>query len=525
MATNYDTIILRFRDLVTSNDETIQKHQSIIIDHEYVWWAWWKKGNETLPVAEFADLGVKAEGNTLNIFLVDSGQNKLYIAECSSIKIKKDNGCYSPEKEKTPEYYRDKQYYAWFKINNIEACDEEELKKYSYVNVKSLFISKDEDYSEFDNKKVHSIKELIQQNRTVWFIRKATDNDLNYEIILLNAEHIQPKHFSKRFYQSSGNTILWLSDLHLSDSEFKTKTSSTKWTLVEHIKNSGVKLKDIDGLIISGDITSYGKKEGFDEASLLLLDINRELTKPLSSENIIICPGNHDFGIENGKLEDNVEPKRIATNSNNAEYFSNFYNYTYNLPPNEYFACGKKLLLSSGHAIEIVALNSLILQQYTNFESHGFISQEQLDFVTNEMEWTDKNYNYTTRIVVMHHHYLPTCYTEKVDTKRASSVIYDADRLMQWLIKYNVRLLLHGHKHKSFFSQINYPANVAASQIDTNEMKTLTVVGMGSTGARTTENKLSTITITEQGIVIDFYKIYSDESSRDTHCQKFIIPL
>ena len=97
-------------------------------------------------------------------------------------------------------------------------------------------------------------------------------------------------------------------------------------------------------------------------------------------------------------------------------------------------------MLSSGHMLEIAALNSVILQQYPNFEGHGYLTQEQLDFVAKEMKWDDEENQNAIRIVMMHHHYLPTCYAEAIDATRSSSVVYDADRLMSWLVKYQVKL-------------------------------------------------------------------------------------
>ena len=43
---DFKTLILRFRDLDIAENETIKRHQSIIDEKDYVWWAWWKKGNE-----------------------------------------------------------------------------------------------------------------------------------------------------------------------------------------------------------------------------------------------------------------------------------------------------------------------------------------------------------------------------------------------------------------------------------------------------------------------------------------------
>ena len=46
MFVEFQTIILRFRDLVTETGETILAHDSIIKEKQAVWWAWWNKGNE-----------------------------------------------------------------------------------------------------------------------------------------------------------------------------------------------------------------------------------------------------------------------------------------------------------------------------------------------------------------------------------------------------------------------------------------------------------------------------------------------
>ncbi len=85
--------------------------------------------------------------------------------------------------------------------------------------------------------------------------------------------------------------------------------------------------------------------------------------------------------------------------------------------PNEYMACGRRLLMSTGRTVEIVALNSLILQQYKDFEGHGFLSDKQLEYVANKMGWEENVQTNSVRIVIMHHHYMPTCLVEQVDVK------------------------------------------------------------------------------------------------------------
>lgn len=519
---NLKTVILRFRDLVTSENGTIEQHKAIIEKYGYVWWAWWKKGGEIIP-NDFSLLSTRVKEDPIYIFLVDSGQNLLYRAMCNSIEVRTTTKMPSPEKDKTPKYYCDQSYYAWFRFTEIEQCDEYELNKYSYIHCNDLFDDDNIDFSGFENKRIYSIPEIVQQNRTVWFVREAEESDPDNEIILLNADFIQPLNFSKKYSQVPGDTLLWLSDLHLSDNVFEHKAGKTQPTLAQHIC-SCVGGKKLAGLLISGDITSRAESSGFQIAKQLLRDINYEIPAPLNSENVLICPGNHDFKFS-PTLPAGSEPSWIYNNTDSTKEFAEFYHSIYKLKPNQYFASGKKLLLSSGHTIEIVALNSLVLQQYENFDGHGYLSQEQLDYVAEQMGWDDSRNHNAIRIVMMHHHYLPTCFVEKMDVDKASSVVYDADRLMNWITKYNVKLLLHGHKHKSFFAQISYPPKPGLKNITNGDLFQVAVVGMGGTGAKGVDNKLATISIDNGEITIQFYRLYSDQISQDQVCQTVKIRL
>ena len=523
----FQTIILRFRDLVTEENGTIERHKDVIEQKGYVWWAWWKKGNETTPVQEFSFLGTNAKTTPVSIFLVDSGQRLVYRAICEAVELKINQKIASPEKDKTPEYYRDQEYFAWFKFRKIELCNENELRNFTYVDCPSLFINKNINYSKFNNKKIYSVDELIQQNRTVWFVRAAVEKDFDNEIVLLNSEIIQPTWFSTKYYQAKGNTLIWLSDLHLSNGNYESKDGIIRKTLAEHIYkciDDNCDNKRVGGLLLSGDITFCAQPEGFVLAKQLLKELNNELPFPIFSENIVMCPGNHDFTIEKTDLPDGTKPDYIYNKPDNFNAYSEFYKSIYNIVPNKYLATGRKFLLSSGHMLEIAALNSLILQQYHNFEGHGYLSDEQLDYVAKQMEWDNAENKNSIRIVMMHHHYLPTCYKEIIDVKRASSVVYDADRLMNWLVKYNVKLLLHGHKHKSFISEINYP-KLPDADISYDNMHHVVVAGMGGTGATKVQNKFATICFDKNDVLIDFYNIYSDEYKKDHKSQSIRLSL
>lgn len=515
-------IILRFRDLVTPDGETFARHSEIIDKQKFVWWAWWKKGNEATPVNEFAALDIRAKSDPVDVYLVDSGQSLIYRAKCAGVELSATGKLPSPEKDMTPEYYRDNEYCAWFKFTEIALCGAEELRELSYLDSSSLFPDGSADYSRYDGKRIYSITELIQQNRTMWFARKAEKEDPDYEIILLNAELVQPCHFSKKYFQASGNKILWLSDLHLADRVFESKKGKVHKTLAEHIGKC-IQGPEVAGLIVSGDITSCARKEGYDDAKRFLKELGYEVSASLGAANILICPGNHDFVREDADLPEKKEPGFIYDNPKNTVDFSDFYQSIYNIMPNKYFASGKKWLLSSGYVLEIAALNSLILQQYPNFEGHGYLSQDQLDYVAKEMGWGSEN-DRAIRAVMMHHHYLPSCYTEVIDSGRANSAVYDADRFMAWMVKHNVKLLLHGHKHRSFVSQVCYPQDVN-KDIGNQEMKRVTIIGMGGTAAAGADQKIAAIRFERNEIVVDFYRLYSDEHDSDRLCQTVRLPL
>ncbi len=100
----FSTVILRFRDLVTEKDATIGRHKEIIKNKNYVWWGWWNKGNERVPYDEFSVMRGRID-ETLDLYLIDSGQRKLYKAQCCGIKYSDDEKMKSPEIDHTPDYY------------------------------------------------------------------------------------------------------------------------------------------------------------------------------------------------------------------------------------------------------------------------------------------------------------------------------------------------------------------------------------------------------------------------------------
>lgn len=527
----FNTIILRFRDLVTEENGTIQRHQEIIKNKNFVWWGWWNKGNEKVPFDEFAVLKQKMK-ETLDLFLMDSGQKKLYIAKCCDMEYRDEEKIESPEIDHTPDYYNNQSYYAWFKLTEIQGCDSTLVRNFSYINVNSVYVERGSNYSKFNNKRIYNIQEMIPQNRTLWFVRKyEEEKDSDYEIALVDVAVVEPHDFSGKYYETDSNSLLWLSDLHFGkENIFKVKIEdSTDVTMTMHIESacksekSNIEAERLGGMLITGDITSRGEEAGFEKAKELIKGLNRVLVRKLNAENIVICPGNHDLIRKEEELGKSF-PEKIWKSPDSIKAYKDFYFSIYNLNPNQYLACGRKLLMPCGRTIEIASLNSLILQQYRDFEGHGFLSKEQLEYVAEKMDWKGNEQTNSIRIVMMHHHYLPTCFVEQVDVKKPSSVVYDAERLMQWLTKYNVKFLLHGHKHQAFIKKISNfePHN---GTVNVNEPKNIYVIGMGGTGASQCDNKFATLTFKFDEVIVKYFRIYADNIEADRCVETIRIPL
>lgn len=524
---NFKTIILRFRDLVTENGDTIIEHQNIIQKKKAVWWAWWRKGNEKTPITEFSILRTFAESNNINVYLLDSGQRKLYQAICNTVYFSPDEDTLSPKPDMTPRYYRTRKYAAWFHFSSIVECNWDEIRNFSYVQTDSLFLDSSINYSMFSNKRIYDLNELIQQNRTVWFVREYKTTDTDHEVILLNTNITEPNDFSTHYFEVKGSSLLWLSDLHNDNNPLfpvSKQKSPDRDTLTDHIRHSYNEFSDICGLLISGDITNQARNEGFAITQEFIEDLNRELRQPLSSQTIIFCPGNHDFSMSSSELREK-SPTLLSICSENTKAYCDFYHKIHGKFPNQHFACGRKFLMASGRTVEIAALNSLTLQQYKDFEGHGYLSSEQLEFVAQEMGWNDSINTTAVRIAVMHHHYLPTCLVEKIDANKASSVVYDAERLMRWLKKYKVHILLHGHKHQCFSAVVNFPIQSSEKNYDFTNKNQTYIIGMGGTGADNCENMYAIIRFLTDSIKIDFYRIYSDNIREDRLDHTVTIPL
>ena len=119
-----ETIVLRFRDLVTEPGGTISEHAKMIDARGHVWWGWWMRQYETPPADLFAQIYATIQGGVEpDAFLFDSGQSRLYRCRISDLSAAPDGETIGPpELDTAPAYYQRGAYPAWFKLSLIESA-------------------------------------------------------------------------------------------------------------------------------------------------------------------------------------------------------------------------------------------------------------------------------------------------------------------------------------------------------------------------------------------------------------------
>ncbi|MDQ1612158.1 MAG: hypothetical protein QOG00_2089 [Pyrinomonadaceae bacterium] len=484
------SLILRFRDLVTSKGGTILNHATISRKDGYVWWGWWHKPDELIPDAVFRDIKRKANSDGLNILLLDSGRKLLFQAYCTDIQYKIDHTeITSPEPGKTPAYYNASQYRVWFKFEriNTDPVPDSELHNFTYVRVNEFFENNESSFTPFYGKQVRSAEELRQQDRTIWFVRPFSQGDLTHEISLLDSYFLKPSHFPQEYTQVQSAKLLWVSDLHFSINghhNYPDEPNATAQPLdiriTEALKRHNI--NDLAGIIVSGDITYRAAEEEFDQALQFLQNITRIWN--IKQYNIAIVPGNHDVRFSDNPAEKggtiDIAPSQAR------EQYAKFYDSLFHIAPNDTMSCGRRFLLKGGVAVDIACLNSQILDQAQNiFQGQGFIGEAQLQEVARGMGWHSINTTEAEdarpfRIAVVHHHIVPVTYRESPKANAQYSVLLDAEALARWVTKYRVSLVIHGHMHQPFLTHITRTENL----LDSETAHTFCVSGMGSTGIK-----------------------------------------
>src|ERR1035437_221706 len=530
-ASPFTTAILRFRDLVTAPHDTVRLHKEIIDAARGVWWGWWSKAGERIPDNAFRQLrDLAREGTGLDVFLMDSGTGRVYKASCCDLKweISHDRLA-SPNTAETPAYYGEQHYLAWFRFSAIEPIDEAVLRGYSYVRVDEFFQEIPSRYTPFYGKRVHSIQELRQQDRTIWFVRPAQDTDPMHEVAFLDPRRITPVHFPKEFVESPSRKVLWISDPHLSADGhhgFPLESDNVGNKSLAHAIEDACKdvahIEQVAAIWLSGDLTWRADPSEFELVRKFIGRLNT--WAKLDNYNYAVCPGNHDVRFSDDPA-DKTRPVVVAAAEATASY-AQFYKELFYRRPNDFLCCGRRYLLSASIPIEVVMLNSSLLQQTADhFQGHGFVGDEQLRYVAEQYGWHEAPAARPLRILVVHHHLPPVTYGERPVGGRLYSVALDAEAVMRWAVRARVDLVLHGHMHQPFHSSVTRRISLD----DEGPEHTIAIVGAGSAGVEASQlgevqrNTVAAITFQRDQLELKMYSVSS--SAPSSELWSILVPL
>ena len=546
------TLVLRFRDLATEPGETIERHHGICSAQGKVWWGWWHKAREQVPKAAFEAIRLRAQGGKLEVFLLHAHEKAVYRATLSDVRWDPDAVAMpSPAMTLTPEYYRGRRCKAWFLLTELKPTPVafEPLASLLQVSVPAFF-GEDEppEFAALAGTPLTSPEALDEQNRTIWFVRAPAPGEAPREpdapvprSRAYSGPHEEEPSFPPQYFLTEGRRLLWLSDLHFAEGDHRGRHGfayqrdetpyepnlhqQLEWVLSEHDR-----LVDIEGVIISGDITWKAHAAEFDAARTFIRELIAKTGKTDRPERVALCPGNHDL-----RFSDTPWDKGAAIGASTLaarREFEAFYRRLFAAPPNQFLSMGRRFLLGGAVPVEIVCLNSSLLQQDPGaFQGHGFIGQPQLRHAAAEAGWGIKGAGNddprAVRIVVVHHHLLPVIDQLRPERQGHYSTPLDAEALARWLVKHRVDLVLHGHMHQPFCVEVHRGESLTTPR---DEWHTFTVCGLGSTGVASdhrppsTPNLAATLQFNTRSVTIEMFAVSTDGTPRPRHAH-FEVPI
>lgn len=475
-----DILLLRYRD-ITPSINTVEEHNKVVKEKGRVLWGWWKKGSEQMPDPYLFEMAeeMRRNSSTSKVFIINSGTYELYEAELYKIHYDLGGAKDFPDhQELCPDYYGKEHLPAWFELGEIKkaANGNQELSRYVFSKSNRSIPNNSSCLSESEIGQIVSDVDFLEKNISLWFINKIEDFVVQNDCYALN--------ISNGVWPTKGKYILHLSDIHFGDNHGFKNPLGGKQDLIakqelcdvilEDLKAQGLSASDIAVVIISGDLTWRADPHEFSNALKFLEKLKNYLG--LSNKQIMIVPGNHDIEWidENGNIDSNAE----------LNYY-NFYQLFYNVVPEKSFMRIAKFKID-GKVIGIMGINSCRLESMSN-AGYGYVGDEQLNKI---QQYLNANHDIDMVCAVCHHHLLPVNYLEEISTNdKKISMTLDAELVIRTLIANEVKVMLHGHQHQPYYSQIKrmIPEYIDQSGKKNNLKGTLSVIGGGSCGVKQSE--------------------------------------
>ncbi|MDO8604880.1 MAG: metallophosphoesterase [bacterium] len=261
------TVILRFRDNFNPDHPAIEAHSQILHNERTVWWGWFKRPEEEIPLELLRTISGKAP---IVIGLYDRNENRGYSAKCMEIRIGSVNAeaISSPNQNLTPTYYAKAELSAWFKLSEINLVETRDFEE------------------QFGG--------VANCDATIVAVKNICLTDKLDQTTVCRPTPEIGTYIDKEPITTNGEWILHISDTHYGkDHGFGTEQFST--TLAEYIETR-LEFKKIGVLVISGDIVSRGGgKDGvdFNVAKTAIEQLCDKLK--IQKSQVVMVPGNHDL--------------------------------------------------------------------------------------------------------------------------------------------------------------------------------------------------------------------------------------
>lgn len=424
-------IILRYSDYEA---DTLESHIVRLADGP-VLWGWWKKQHEEFPLALLQRVERRAADLDVRVGLVHRVDEKFAVGICEEIAYMPNGEEFpSPDKDRTPEYYREGRCAAWFKFKAIDIVSESDW--------------------------INEFGPVPGGDSTIFEARRARPDE--YPVPVLNATA-----------KDGQSGILHISDLHFgSDHGYVRRDGPT---------NPPVPLADkiVAGLpvrpacvVVSGDLTTRGDSEGFLSARLFIERVTELLD--LQREAVVLIPGNHDILIDD---------LTVTRDFKNEQAFRDQLHVFY----------GTATALERVHDIRdaggrhyvIGALNSSRPRHKENMD-YGYVGIDRSAPVFKTVRiCADLARSATWTAVALHHHVLPGAHVEEPENKRPVSMTLDAGEIVSLAHTERIDAVLHGHQHLPFIGQVARVAEFTLDGATKNiPISPITVLGAGSAGVQ-----------------------------------------
>jgi len=217
--------------------------------------------------------------------------------------------------------------------------------------------------------------------------------------------------------------LLHLSDPHFCSDSYNVEPYKIEKGLIDIIKSTCIDREHFY-LVVTGDISFKGKKDGFRESKSFFEHVLKKAN--LKHKNVIVCPGNHDI-----------------TNEGGIKSFKEFNKFCYGLRKDSVFDFKKyNNNIYFDHDYCFLSIN-------TSFHlDHGFgkVDIEPLSNLLGNNK--DKIRESKIKIIIFHHHII-NILEEDISSIRNAYCLFGA------INDYNFDFVFHGHQHATQLYNIN----------------------------------------------------------------------